>query len=263
MSGRGRGRGRGKYAPPTGGRAFLMRSAEECGLDSRNLRSLQDITRPALFPDIKLHSSGDNRLLRILEAKKAEEAAKAEAAGHPIIPEDEEPVQLAGVKRTAQTLFLITKGREIHHRMQNSVFYVRPTKEVPDVVRYSDSIRPAPQVDAGAVLSNCLGGRKKTKLGTYVPEELVAGQRSVTASSLSQNIEAGIQAGKSVNLSDLEVKERNRTRLGSVDGGEPDNEGEEEVIEQSGEEEGGEDYAQNYDESEGEESGGDDGEPTF
>jgi len=239
-----------------------MRSAEECGLDSRNLRSLQDITRPALFPDIKLHSSGDNRLLRILEQKRAEEAAQAEAAGQPVIL-DEKPVQLAGVKRSAQALFLITKGREIHHRIQNSVFYVRPTKEVPDVIRYSDSTRPPPQVDAGAVLSNCLGGRKKTKLGTYVPEELVIGQRHVTATSLSQNIEAGIQAGKSVNLSDLEAKERNRKRLGSADAGEADNEDGEEIIEQSGEEDDGADYVQNYYESEGEESGGDDGEPTF
>ena len=96
----GRGRGRGKYTPPTGGRAFLMRSAEECGLDSRNLRSLQDITRPALFPDIKLHSSGDNRLLRILEQKKAEENAKAEAAGQPMQLEDEETKELNGVKRS-------------------------------------------------------------------------------------------------------------------------------------------------------------------
>jgi len=259
----GRGRGRGKYTPPTGGRAFLMRSAEECGLDSRNLRSLQDITRPALFPDIKLHSSGDNRLLRILEQKRAEENAKAEAAGQPMQLEDEETKELNGVKRSAQALFLITKGREIHHRIQNSVFYVRPTKDVPDVIRYSDSTKPPPQVDASAVLSNCLGGRKKTKLGTYVPDELVAGQRQLTGTSLSQNIEAGIQAGKAVNFSDLEAKERNRKRMGSLDGGDPDNEGDEEIIEEEGEEDDGEDYGKDHYESEGDDSGGDDGEPTF
>mmetsp|Transcript_16651 Transcript_16651/g.31541 ORF Transcript_16651/g.31541 Transcript_16651/m.31541 type:complete len:262 (+) Transcript_16651:179-964(+) len=261
MSGRGRGK---KYTPPTGGRAFLMRSAEECGLDSRNLRSLQDITRPALFPDIQLHSSGDNRLLRVLEQQKVEEASKAESVGGGGMAvvkkdEDEGPPKLAGVKRSAQTLFLISKGREIHHRIQSSVFYVRPTKDVPDVIRYSDSTKPPPQIDASAVLSNCLGGRKKTKLGRYVPEELVSGQIQVL------NSDAGIGMG-GYNLVELEAKERRRRRLGSVDTapGEGDEDGDEEgVVVEDEEEDDGEDYVKDYYESEGDESAGDDAEATF
>jgi len=241
-----------------------MRSAEECGLDSRNLRGLQDITRPSLFPDIKLHSSGDNRFLRLMEQQLAEQQAKAEAAGEPI-PLDDRPKQLAGVKRSAQTLFLITKGREMHHRIQNSVFYVRPTKEVPDVIRYSDSTRGPPQIDGSVVLSNCLGGRKKTKLGRYVPEELVSGQMQGDGKSLSQSIEAGIQAAKGVNLADLEAKEKQRKRAGSMDG-DGDGDGEEELIlEEDEEEDDGEDYGKDHYESDGDESaGGDgDGEATF
>lgn len=256
MSGRGRGK---KYTPPTGGRAFLMRSAEECGLDSRNLRSLQDITRPALFPDIKLHSSGDNRLLRVLEQQKAEEASKADSlGGQATVKKEDEPPKLAGVKRSAQTLFLISKGREIHHRIQSSVFYVRPTKDVPDVIRYSDSTKPPLQIDASAVLSNCLGGRKKTKLGRYVPEELVSGQIQVF------NSDAGVSGG--YNVVELEGKGRRRRRLGSVDTageGDEDADGDEEVVAEDEEEEDGEDYVKDYYESEGDESAGDDAEATF
>lgn len=252
MSGRGRGK---KYTPPTGGRAFLMRSAEECGLDSRNLRSLQDITRPALFPTMKLHSSGDNRFLRLMEQQKAEKAAQAEAAGQPVKLEDEEETKpLVGVKRSPQTLYLITKGREIQHRIQNSVFYVRPTKDVPDVIRYSDSTKPPPRIDASAVLSHCLQGRKRTKMGLYVPEELVSGQTDSEGHALEST-------KKGVNFSDLEAKERSRRRLGSMDGGEGDVVDDDEV-DDGGEEDDGEDYVKDYYESEGEESFGE-GEATF
>ena len=197
-----------------------------------------------------------------MEQKKAEEAAKAEAAGEPVKLEDDEPKQLAGVKRSAKTLYLITKGREMHHRIQNSVFYVRPTKDVPDVIRYSDSTRPPPQIDASAVLSNCLGGRTTTKLGRFVPEELVTGQRQGAGTNLSKGVEAGIQAGKAIDLADLESKERTRKRFGS-DGGEIDGEGDEEIVNDDEEEDEGEDYAKNYYESEGDESAGGDGEATF
>lgn len=236
-----------------------MRSAEECGLDSRNLRSLQDITRPSLFPDIKLHSSGDNRLLRLLEHQKEGNASKPEESGVKLETKDEEPKKLAGVKRSAQTLFLITKGREIHHRIQSSVFYVRPTKDVPDVIRYSDSTKPPPQIDASAVLSNCLRGRKKTKLGRYVPEELVSGQ--ILNSTIAQIHDIGIGTGD--NLVELEAKERRRKRLGSVDTGEADGDADEDVVAEDEEEEDGEDYVKDYYESEGDESAGDDAEATF
>lgn len=248
------GRGRGKYKPPTGGKAFLMRSAEECGLDSRNLRSLQDITRPALFPDINLHSSGDNRILRLMAQKKAEEVAKAEAAGMPIPDDDDKPKRLAGVKRSAQTIYLIQKGREIQQRIQSSVFYVRPTKDVPDVVRYNDSTKPPPQVDARAVLSHCLEGRTTTEMGRFVPEELVSGQIKNTSQSNDD------KSKSKINLADLEAEERQRKRLGSAD---EQDLGDEEIVADEGEEDDGADYMQNHYESEGDESAGEGGEATF
>lgn len=258
MSGRGRGK---KYTPPTGGRAFLMRSAEECGLDSRNLRSLQDITRPSLFPDIKLHSSGDNRILRLLEQQKAEETAKAEAAGVPIDLEDNKPKPLANVKRSAQTIYLIQSGRQIQQRIQSSIFYVRPSKDVPDVMQYSDSAKPPPQIDARAVLSHCLEGRTYTEMGRFVPEELVSGQINIESN------EAGKKSRKAINLAGLEAQEKHRRRLGSIDG-EGDGEGglgegDEDIVADEGEEDDGDDYGKDHYESEGDESAGGDGEATF
>ncbi len=252
----GRGRGRGKYTPPTGGKAFLMRSAEECGLDSRNLRSLQDITKPALFPDMKLHSAGDNRMLRLLERQEEEERIKMEENGGGGTAQESKPKPLSGVKRSQQTVFLMTKGREIHQRIQSSVFYVRPTKDVPDVVRYSDVMKAPPQIDASAVLSNCLGGRKRTKMGLYVPEELVSGQRV--------NISGGHEssARNDVNLADLEANERQQNRYGQqVDEGDGD---QDDVLGEvdEGEESDGE-YGKDYYDSNDDDDGGDDGEPTF
>lgn len=241
-----------------------MRSAEECGLDSRNLRSLQDITRPALFPDIKLHSSGDNRILRLMEQKKAEEAAKAEAAGLPIKSEVSDQKPLANVKRSAQSIYLIQKGRQIQQRIQSSVFYVRPSKDVPDVIQYSDSAKPPPQIDARSVLSHCLEGRTCTEMGRFVPEELVSGQINIESN------EAGKKSRKAINLAGLEAQEKYRRRLGSLGGegdGEGDGEGglgeaEEEIVADDGEEDDGDDYVKDHYESEEDESV-DDNEATF
>lgn len=254
MSGRGRGK---KYTPPSGGRMFLMRSAEECGLDSRNLRSLQDITRPALFPSIKLHSSGDNRMLLVSEQHNQTDNALLKQEDESII---ETKKQVVGVKRSAQTLALISKGREIHHRIQNSVFYVRPTKDVPDVVRYCDSARPPPpEIDASAVLANCLGGRKRTKMGLYVPEELVSGQK-LQSSSTGERKSAII----SDSLNILAAKER--LRLGSIDQAPEDDEekGDDDYEStQDLEESDGEDYVRDYYESEEDNSDDGDNEATF
>ena len=255
MSGRGRGK---KYTPPSGGRMFLMRSAEECGLDSRNLRSLQDITRPALFPPIKLHSSGDNRMLLVSEQHHQTESNGFKQEEESL---NEAKKQVVGVKRTAQTLALISKGREIHHRIQNSVFYVRPTKDVPDVVRHCDSARPPPpKIDASEVLANCLGGRKRTKMGLYVPEELVSGQKL-------QNSSKGEKYSSVIldNLNVLAAKER--LRLGSIDQApeeEEENKGDDEYESTEDlEESDGEDYVRDYYESEGDYSDGGDNEATF
>lgn len=282
MAGRGRGRGR---APPTGGRLFLMRSADECGFDSRNLRSLQDVTRPELFPDILLHSSGDNKMLRLMEEKEAQEQSILAAAAAPnnvkieaggtatsasgggdlsinnVSSAPPPPKKLAGTKLSSQALFLITKGREIHHRIQNSAYHVKATKDVPDIIRYSDSTKPPTVLDASTVLSHCLRGRKRTAMGCFVPEELVSGQKLGVSNAMSSGIEASIAAGKAVSLSEIEARD---LRL-SMAGDNPDNadSGAEEDFVDEGSEEDGEDYCANYYESEGDESAGGGNEATF
>ena len=377
MSGRGRGRGK-KYTPPSGAALFLRRSLDECGLGGQNLMSradrstlLSDITRPALFPPIGLHSSGDQRLL-VLEQQQARQkeeealaaleaaaeggaatgaatgagtgggngnsadqlqaavksegdlasssaaaaAAAAVAGGGDGDAFATKPLRI--IARSAQTLALIGKSREMHHRLQNSVHYVRPTKDVPDVIRYSErerelryddgdditngngnkyrggnrrSSRPTPTtsdptaVDASAVLSACLGGRKRTRLGMFVPDELAHGQRTNVrrARSASAGAAAGLgdalAAGRAVSLTELEEIERKRARAGSVglanaaaaaagrgrttsvgnqaDGDDGHCDGEEV------EEDEGEDYVMNYYESEGDDGSDAGGEPTF
>mmetsp|Transcript_19250 Transcript_19250/g.28480 ORF Transcript_19250/g.28480 Transcript_19250/m.28480 type:complete len:220 (+) Transcript_19250:100-759(+) len=111
MSGRGRGRGGRGYKPPTGAQLFLQRSAQESGLDERNLRSIQDLTRPDLFPDILWHSSGRNWVA------------------------EEESQELVQSKRSQSAIYSIRKAREIQHRMQSSPYYLRPQEEV-DIARH-------------------------------------------------------------------------------------------------------------------------------
>lgn len=345
MSGRGRGRGK-KYTPPSGAALFLRRSLDECGLGAQNLRGISDITRPALFPPISLHSSGDQRLLMLEQQQarqKEEEEAMAAAAmggdgtssagggaggGGPQAIKAEGGVSSSAVEgagagdggggitakplrtiaRSAQTLALIGKSREMHHRLQNSVHYVRPSKDVPDVIRYSERgdmgqyddadddggfvnnanggrNRPSSDptaVDASVVLSACLGGRKRTRLGMFVPDELAHGQRtnirgrSASASGLGD----ALAAGKAVSLTELEEIERKRARAGSVGGpanaaaaaagrgrttsvGNQADVADDYYDDEDGEEDEGEDYVMNYYESEGDDGSDGGGEPTF
>lgn len=116
MSGRGRGRGRG--APPSGARLLLQRSAQEAGLGSSSLKSIQDITKPALFPDYEWHSSGRQ-------------------LNHPPINSNSRSEQ----QKAASLNYLIRKSRDIHHRFQNSHSFVRPTQEA-DVNRFGKRQRP-------------------------------------------------------------------------------------------------------------------------
>lgn len=217
MSGRGRGRGRGR-APPTGSQKALMESAEDCGYDARNIRSIEDKTRPQFFPDILLHSSGNNKLLQLEEAKQKQqemeqqqqlleqqkksanvkiESTATTATAATSIPQK----KLSGTKRSPQTVILIRKGRELQHRFQKSAFHVKATKDVPDIIRYSDSTKAQkiPKIDASTVLSNCLMGRKRTSMGQFVPEELILGQQV-----RSGVVEDGIAVGRSVSLADID-----------------------------------------------------------
>lgn len=59
---------------------------------------------------------------------------------------------------------------------------MRSSTEVPDVIRYeycratSEKINKRFLPDASNVLSNCLGGHKRTAMGAFFPDELVTGQ---------------------------------------------------------------------------------------
>ena len=305
MSGRGRGRGRGRgYAPPSGAQLFLRRSLDECGLSGTNIRSVHDITRPALFPDIRLHSTGDQRLMYLEDQKQQQEQEQQELeqqeqsgqeqAGQKqedaaAKPEGEGggaaggPVRSKAIARPQQTVALIQKSREMLYRFQNSVHHVKPSKDVPDVVRYADAADPAAAVDASAVLSACLGGRKRTRAGLFVPDELASGQRAVRARAPSAGgIGDALAAGRAVSLTELADYERRggrarsgstvgvgaagRVRSGSMAGpGVGADDGDDQYADaEPEEEEEAEDYTMNYYQSdEGEDDGDGDVEPTF
>jgi hypothetical protein len=262
MAGRGRGRGR----APTAGRSVLMETAKECGYDQQNIRAIQALTRPQLFPDLLLHSSGDNKLLQSMDDQQQQQQQQLQS-GNGVKPEggasassssSTQHKKLSGTKRIAQALFLITKGREIHHRIQNSAFHVKAKKDVPDVIRHSESTKPTtPEIDASTVLSHCLKVKKRTATGYYIPEELVSGQKLGSSSAISGGIEASIAAGRAVSLNDIST----RPRLDSVDNA---NGGEiEEEVHSEGSEDDGEDYCADYYASDAEDSGGGDNELTF
>jgi len=111
-------------------------------VDGKNLRSLQGAQRD-LYPDIVMPASTSANL-------------------------------------TSRQRTLIAKTRDLTYKLKNSAFYVRPTTEVPDIMRYefrkdSNTSRFLP--DASNVLANCLGGKKRTALGAFFPDELVKGQQ--------------------------------------------------------------------------------------
>ncbi|ACI65035.1 predicted protein [Thalassiosira pseudonana CCMP1335] len=289
MSGRGRGRGRGRGAGPQSiSQQFLLRSAQEAGFDVRNLRALGATSGLGIFPDLELHSSGERRLHDGEGASSGDVPVEVGGGGVAVKSEDGASVSAQpatctsnpsaasssnnneeeATKRTPQQIYLISKARELHHRFQTSVFYVRTTKEVPDVTRYSDRLLPPPNIDASAVLSHCLGGRKRTQAGVFVPEELCGGQKRRVRTSSTAGVDGDSSNKRGLNLEELAKK----IQTDGVDGGNNANDGEEEkqgegeeaeYYSEEGEESDGEDYVQNYYESEGDESKGSDGEPTF
>jgi len=256
MSGRG-GRGRGGRGGRGGGRGpqsasaqYLHNSAQEAGIDVRLIRGATGAG--GIFPDLELHSSGERRL----NAKESENLRNGGGGG--VVGKDgaEQEPPAAEKPRSAGTIRLVSKAREMHHRFQSSVFYVRSTREVPDVVRHSDVLRPPPNVDASAVLQHCLGGKKRTRGeggGAFVPEELCGGQRRAGE---DDEDEGRKRKARGLNLAAL----ARRIRSEGVDGDDEEEFGERGEDE---EESDGADYVQNYYESEGDESKGSDGEPTF
>ena len=265
MSGRGRGRGRGGGGGSRSvSQQYLLSSAQEAGFDVRNLRT----SSTGMFSDFELHSSGERRLHHH-ETKMGQQMADVGAGSISAGVKQEPGVAAAPAssvaatsteQRSPETIYLISKTRELHHKFQSSVFYVRSAKleTMPDVVRYSDRLRPPSNVDSGAVLSHCLGGRKRTlgeHGGVFVPEELCGGQRRVRSGSNAN--EADAKKLKGIDLDEVDDKNQK-----DGDDDEENDEDEDGFHEDDGEESDGADYVANYYES-ADESGGSDGEPTF
>lgn len=237
MSGRGRGRGRG--APPSGAKLLLMRSAQESGLDDRNLKSLNDITRPELFPDLEWAYQDDN--------------------------------SAASKTKQASSVYLINKGREIDHRIQSSSHWVRPSQTQVDVVRYHSnkkSHRYSHQLAADMTVLEQMGKNLATD-ESYIPSDLLpTSNANLRKRSFGMgNTEAEEAARKKPALDELEKKElegrmeeSRRTNVlqeEEATGSLSDNEEAEEEQEEM------EDYTTNYYESEDESDGGGDAEATF
>ena len=235
MSGRGRGRGRGRGAPPSGAKLLLMRSAQESGLGDHNLKSLSEITKPALFP----------RLLW-----NYQDGADSSSA--------------ASKSRQSTTVYLINKGREIDHRIQTSSHWVRPSQTQVDVVRYQSekrSHRVAQLPSDRAILEQM--GKNLASDSAFTPEELVPfakRKRSMEGGASTKDA-----SNKKPTLEELEkneimkkkeeAKKANQLEEDEADGvfSDPPDESEEEV----------EDYAKDYYASEEESDGGGDAEATF
>jgi hypothetical protein len=121
--GRGGGRGgRGGRGSLSGARALLQRSVMEAGLDTGNLRSLQQ-DPPTMFRDYEWHSNGSIILKHESNKEKDNAVALASTTTN---------------KPSTTNIALINKSRELQQRFQTSVFYLHPSVEV-DVERYSPS----------------------------------------------------------------------------------------------------------------------------
>jgi len=183
MSGRGgRGRGRGRGGPPSGARLLLQRSAKEAGLDDGNLRSLQDITKPSLFPDYEWHSDGTvghgilepTPVASVSSLSVGNNFVSTAAAAATVTPSSSglekrsELLVVAKPKRSPSAIYLINKSREIHHRFQSSAFYVHPTQE-DDVIRYGKE-RQRQQQRSDLLILKQMGN---TADASYIPPELL------------------------------------------------------------------------------------------
>jgi len=217
MSGRGRGRGRGRRKPITVASNFVRRSAEESGLDSRNLRSLQQ--QKGLYPDIRFHSSGIKHAISTSDDE---------------IPMNKKSKEISIPERKPSTVYMITKHREMHYRIQNSSFYLKSESNLPDVLRYQKNNDKSSK----GILHDCFQeGKINTNLGSFFPDELFS-------------CATGLEKKKKIIKEEYEEKK--------VD----DEDAEEEELEENEEEEEGEDYVQDYYASDNDESV-DGNEPTF
>jgi len=166
---------------------------------------------------------------------------------------EDDDMEAASTKRTASTVYLIQKGRDMRSRMQ-ALYQVRPAQEK-DVLRYQVKEQQKDDSMSPSVAAKRLGP-------SYVPPELLQTAAKKKAPSSPEKGGAASKK-KSASLTELEEIERKRRNAGE------DEEGDladvDQSYEQSDEEEEAADYTMNYYESEGDESdgGGDGGEPTF
>ena len=226
----------GGRAPPSGARLLLQRSAQEAGLDAGNLRSLQDITKPLLFPDFEWHSSGQK--------------------GHDPTPSSLQPAQSSSKRATAPNIYLINKSREMHHRFQDSPFYVRPSQEV-DVVRYNKRPRP---LEPDVHVAESIG---KTADPRYLPEELLPDKLVALPLASSHKVGELGEDGtpkRALTLEELAAEEQRKIATGEE--GEEGELSDTAEIEEEDEEEVA-DYTTNYYASDDESDGGDGDEAVF
>jgi hypothetical protein len=244
MSGRG-GRGRGRGAS-SGSRAVFQKAAKEAGVDLKNPTSIEDITRPRLFPDFEWHSSGKVGFLTGTDPLTGTLSSSSVVIAAPTISNG-----LTETKPwTGITAPLINTSREIPQKLQASPFFVLPRIE-PDVVRYGKRPRP---LDADALLVEYMG---ETARSSYIPSELLKldSERNNSGSSSSNhphgsNIDGTSNRPKSLEELAAEEHAHKRTKISSGGAAEDDAHLplEEHDLEQENddEEEGDVDYTQNY-----------------
>lgn len=213
-------------------------------MDDGNLRSLQDITRPQLFPDYEWHSSGRKGHMLPGDSPVAQPVVSGDVAGSSA--GNEKPLTaLAKPKRSASTIYLINKSREIHHRFQNSAFYVHPTQEA-DVIRHGKERQHQQQRSDLLVLKQM----DKTADPNYIPPELL---RDDDLGNIYGDDDG---AFRKRSLEDLAAEERADRRKRRENDGEDDGQFSDAPDPMDEEEEEDVDYATNHYESEGEESAG-------
>jgi len=190
MSGR-RGRGkRGGGGQLSQSKQLLKRSAQEAGLDSDRQRlSMQDIVRPALFPDFRWLVAGGRQSYLI------DDAVKEESNG-----DDDAKVIPVGHKPGSMYPSIIPKQRQLFQVWQQSPLHIQPLPEI-DIARYGRpvmstapdqavllSLRSSVAMSSEAAKED--NGNTMNKLATderYFPAELLSTQRQLQSAHKARN----------------------------------------------------------------------------
>jgi hypothetical protein len=203
---------------------LFQRSAQEAGLGGGSLKSIQDITKPKLFPEYEWHSSG-RQLNQAETAPTRTEQQKA-----------------------ASTVYLIRKSRDIQHRFQNSPQCVRPAQEA-DVNRYGKRQRP---MEPDVSLLSHIGKAADSRI---LPAELLKQDFALDGTDGHSKRQLTLE-----DMASLELKQR---RAAAEDAAEAEDGDLNDQNQEEDEDEEVDDYITNYYESEEESDGGAGGEATF